>query len=114
MKRDVPTLQAAITKITGKVTTSTDLEYLARRHAALVKNPPRPRRRRGRRDDRYGATTTVLAVSMHGAGKDATRRIAEGEKLAGGVSELVRIALRAYAQAHGYDAEVEHFEQGGE
>lgn len=109
MKKDVPSLQAAITKITGKATTSEDLEYLTRRHAHLLKNPPRVRAR-GRRGDRYGATTTVLAVSMHGAAKDATKRIAAGEQLAGGVSELVRVAVSEYAAKRGYDKELKHFE----
>lgn len=59
--------------------------------------------------DRYSDHTVVLSVSMHGATKDATLRIAGGESI--GVSELVRRAVAEYARARGYNNELEHFNE---
>lgn len=99
----VKELRAAIRKITGRAPVSHDVDYLEKRLGDLR------RRDRDGRDaaDRYMDSTTVLSISMHGAAKDATTRIAGGETL--GVSELVRRALKEYAEKHGYASEVQHF-----
>lgn len=106
-KKTINALRDGIHEITGRYPVSEDREYLERRLAELEK----------RHDDgeaagdRYKDSTTVLSVSMRGAAKDATIRIAGGEKVS--VSELVRRSLAMYASKYGYGTEVEHFEIEG-
>lgn len=100
---DVSIMREAIAKMTGKRPQSTDPEYLKRKLEELKK-----RKTNGSKAaDRYSDSSTVLSVSMHGAAKDATVRIAGGEQC--GVSELVRRALSEYAAKRGYADELPHF-----
>ncbi len=96
-------MREAIAKITGKIPQSTDPDYLKRKLEGLKK-----RKTNGvKAADRYSDSSTVLSVSMHGAAKDATVRIAGGEQC--GISELVRRALSEYAAKRGYNDELVHF-----
>ncbi len=100
----IETMKLEIAKLTGRQPASLDETYLSRRLASL-----KQRKVAGKKAvDRYNDSTTVLSVSMPGAAKDATIRIAGGEQV--GVSELVRRAVAEYAQKRGYADEISHFE----
>lgn len=99
-EQTVEQMRAAITALTGKLCVSKNPVHLKRRLADLVQI---------QQDGRHAAeTTTVMSVSMHGKAKAATKRMSEG--MPGGVSELVREALRQYALNNGYKNEASNFE----
>lgn len=97
---NIEQMRAAITALTGKVCVSKNETHLRRRLADLVQIQTAGRH--------AAETTTVMSVSMHGKAKAAAKRMAAG--LPGGVSELVRDALRLWALNNGHKNEASNFE----
>lgn len=93
-------MQSAITALTGKVCVSKNPKHLKQRLDDLVASK--------NAGDHAAETTTVMSVSMHGKAKAAARRMSAN--LPGGVSELVRTALREWALNNGHKAEAANFE----
>lgn len=107
-KTNVEQLKDRIEGHTGRRPVSNDPEYLATRLADLDR----------RRVDSDAAEkemvttadpTVVMTISMHQSTKAATVRIAGGERM--NISELVRVALREFAQKRGYKDELQHFKE---
>lgn len=96
----VEQMRSAITALTGKTCISKNPKHLRQRLDDLV---------RAKQDGEHAAeTTTVMSVSMHGKAKAATKRMSAN--LPGGVSELVRDALRQWALNNGHKNEASNFE----
>lgn len=62
-------------------------------------------------DDRYSTANVNIAISMHGAAKDAITKVAEAMGV--GVSEFMRAAAAAYMRSNGHKAEAAHVDGGG-
>lgn len=100
----IVTLQAQISRLTGRVPVSRNVEYLQRRLADL-----RKKEADGEPTAAPSSAPAVpTSVSMTVAARDALGRMADAQRI--DRSSLVRAALSEYAQRHGMPDECQHFE----
>lgn len=102
-KGELAKLRTEISKLSGRLPVSENVEYLTRKLSEL-----RQKKADGEEVKRHHAEpSTVLSVSMPVPARAATIRMAD--KLKGGTSALVRLALGEWAERNGHKNEVEHF-----